>query len=195
MCPFINPSFRYHCYVIITISAIGNFLHCLLLTLNDKLLQNLYKKIFLKGFSKSVTSTVEMSNSFLGKIFPKKKATRSRASDDSSEGGEMEISAPTGVTHNCHVKVDPSTGEFLGLPQTWLMWLKNSNIRWCIGWESHDYRMNLKWIWGKYQVNFRRMRHILNIIHGVRRWIFCNYQVYILQILGKYVFGKYWISN
>lgn len=38
------------------------------------------------------------------------------------------ISPPTNFEHTMHVGFDPSTGEFTGMPKTWYVMLKNSNI-------------------------------------------------------------------
>ena len=38
------------------------------------------------------------------------------------------ISPPTNFEHTMHVGFDPTTGEFTGMPKTWYVMLKNSNI-------------------------------------------------------------------
>ncbi|KFM76381.1 Serine/threonine-protein kinase pak-1, partial [Stegodyphus mimosarum] len=41
---------------------------------------------------------------------------------------KLVISPPINFEHTLHVGFDPDTGEFTGLPETWSMLLKNSNI-------------------------------------------------------------------
>lgn len=77
-----------------------------------------------------------MSSSVFGKFlkFRSSRLSRRKESDESTSSevggtdGIIEISSPTNVSHNCHVGFDPKTGQFTGLPDTWLAWLKNSKI-------------------------------------------------------------------
>jgi len=38
------------------------------------------------------------------------------------------ISGPTDFKHNMHIGFDNATGDFVGLPDSWKLWLKDSNI-------------------------------------------------------------------
>ena len=62
-----------------------------------------------------------------------KKKRGSKASFDVQAKSEFEdikeISAPTGFKHEWHVGFEQSTGQFVGLPPAWNMWLQASNIR------------------------------------------------------------------
>ncbi|KAF8561777.1 hypothetical protein P879_03319 [Paragonimus westermani] len=41
---------------------------------------------------------------------------------------DPKISSPTCVTHDIHVVFDANTGEFRGMPEEWLHWLRSANI-------------------------------------------------------------------
>ncbi|KAG8180838.1 hypothetical protein JTE90_005924 [Oedothorax gibbosus] len=57
------------------------------------------------------------------KIKPSKNMKEKRKDPD-----KLVISPPLNFEHTLHVGFDPDTGEFTGLPETWSMLLKNSNI-------------------------------------------------------------------
>jgi len=59
--------------------------------------------------------------------FFKRQKNRSSADSDEHEAA-MNISGPTNVTHDCHVGFDMEKGTFTGLPESWKMWLQESNI-------------------------------------------------------------------
>ncbi|PAA93585.1 hypothetical protein BOX15_Mlig000818g2, partial [Macrostomum lignano] len=43
-----------------------------------------------------------------------------------SPGGQsIEISSPISVERQIHIEIDPDTGEFIGLPDTWRLWLES----------------------------------------------------------------------
>jgi len=57
------------------------------------------------------------------------KRGKNRSSDDGEEHEPvMNISAPTNVTHDCHVGFDTERGTFTGLPMAWRQWLQEANI-------------------------------------------------------------------
>jgi len=53
---------------------------------------------------------------------------RNRASAEADDEPPMNISAPTNVTHDCHVGFDVEKNTFTGLPVAWKQWLQESNI-------------------------------------------------------------------
>ncbi|XP_054724448.1 serine/threonine-protein kinase PAK 2-like [Uloborus diversus] len=50
------------------------------------------------------------------------------AKEKKKDPDKLVISPPLNFEHTLHVGFDPDTGEFTGLPETWSMLLKNSNI-------------------------------------------------------------------
>jgi len=75
--------------------------------------------------------------------FPKFfKRSKNRTSADSHENEPaMNISAPSNVTHDCHVGFDMERGTFTGLPLAWRQWLQESNIGYanCVIFMLHTY--------------------------------------------------------
>uniref|UniRef100_A0A1I8GP59 non-specific serine/threonine protein kinase n=1 Tax=Macrostomum lignano TaxID=282301 RepID=A0A1I8GP59_9PLAT len=45
--------------------------------------------------------------------------------DSARDASQMEIGLPTDVKKNIHIEIDPSTGEFRGIPEMWQRWLEN----------------------------------------------------------------------
>ncbi|GIY72161.1 hypothetical protein CEXT_84021 [Caerostris extrusa] len=56
------------------------------------------------------------------------KSSKNTKKEKKKDPDKLVISPPLNFEHTLHVGFDPDTGEFTGLPETWSMLLKNSNI-------------------------------------------------------------------
>ena len=63
-------------------------------------------------------------------LFGFRRASKGKLHINQQESGvALDISSPTGFKHEIHVGFDPRTGDFMGLPPAWGMWLEASKIR------------------------------------------------------------------
>ena len=77
----------------------------------------------MSGFGKKISGILP------GKKKKSRGLSGGEAPDEANGASNMVISGPTDVKHEWHVGVDPSTGNFEGMPPAWSAWLQNSNIR------------------------------------------------------------------